>query len=151
MAMKHQERLTAGDYEALADLRYSIRRFRQFSAQEADKLGLKPQQHQALLAIKGLPSGRQMTARMLAERLLMTGRLVDDLIQQLIDEGYVEAGPSTVGRAKHVIRLTPKAEDALDRLASAHLFEIRKMAPELMQALRVLQDRQKMQRMTWML
>jgi DNA-binding MarR family transcriptional regulator len=92
-----------------------------------------------------------MTARMMTERLLIARNLVDDLIQQLIDEGYVEAGPSTMGRAKQVIRLTRKAEEALDRLANAHLFEIRKMAPELMQALRVLQDRQKMQRITWML
>jgi len=57
MATKHQDHLGEGDYEALANLRYSIRRFRQFSAKEADKLGLSPQQHQALLAIKGLPRG----------------------------------------------------------------------------------------------
>jgi DNA-binding MarR family transcriptional regulator len=149
--MSHQERLGEGDYEALANLRYSIRRFRQFSAKEADKLGLTPQQHQALLAIKGLPTARQMTARMLTERLLIARKLADGLIEQLVDEGYIEAGPSTTGRSRQVIRLTRKGEDILDRLASAHLFEIRKMAPELMQALRVLQDRQKMQRTAWML
>lgn len=151
MATKHQDHLGEGDYEALANLRYSIRRFRQFSAKEADKLGLSPQQHQALLAIKGLPRGREMTARMLTDRLLMGRRLVEELVQQLVDEGYVEAEAPTKGRSGQVIRLTCKAEDALDQLASAHLFEIRKMAPELMQALRILQDRRKMQRITWML
>ena len=148
--MRHRERLGEGDYEALANLRYSIRRFRQFSAMEADKLGLTPEQHQALLAIKGLPIGKEMTARMLTERLLIPRKLVDSLIQELIDKGDVEVGSSTTGRSRQVIRLTRKGEDILDRLASAHLFEIRKMAPELMQALRVLQDRQKMQRTVWM-
>ncbi|CUX67504.1 Transcriptional regulator, MarR family (fragment) [Agrobacterium tumefaciens str. Kerr 14] len=56
--MSHRERLGEGDYEALASLRYSIRRFRQFSAKEASKLGLRPQQHQALLARGCRPEGR---------------------------------------------------------------------------------------------
>uniref|UniRef100_UPI00310131E1 MarR family transcriptional regulator n=1 Tax=Neorhizobium sp. EC2-8 TaxID=3129230 RepID=UPI00310131E1 len=149
--MKHHERLTEADYEALANLRYSIRRFRKFSASEADKLGLQPQQHQALLAIKGLSRGEQMTARLLSERLLIARHSAEELLQQLIDEGYVDAGTPTSGHTKDVIHLARRAEDALDLLASAHLFEIRKMAPELMQALRVLQDREKMQSIAWMI
>ncbi|WP_348630169.1 helix-turn-helix domain-containing protein [Rhizobium sp. CIAT894] len=150
MAMKQQERLHEGDYEALANLRYRIRRFRQFSAKEAQRLGLTPQQHQALLAIKGQPAGKKMSTRMLAERLLMDRNLADGLVQELVGKAYIETDPAAAGPGKQFIRLTNKAEGVLDRLASAHLFEIRKMAPELMQALRVLQDRQNMQRIAWM-
>nr|WP_184468013.1 MarR family winged helix-turn-helix transcriptional regulator [Rhizobium esperanzae] len=148
--MKQQERLHEGDYEALANLRYRIRRFRQFSAKEAQRLGLTPQQHQALLAIKGQPAGKKMSTRMLAERLLMDRKVADGLVQEFVGKAYIETDPAAAGPSKQFVRLTSKAEGALDRLASAHLFEIRKMAPELMQALRVLQDRQNMQRIAWM-
>ena len=46
------------DYEALAAFRYALRRFVAFSETEAKAAGLTPRQHQALLAIKGTPSGR---------------------------------------------------------------------------------------------
>src|SRR3954451_9285352 len=100
MAMKQQERLHDGDYEALANLRYRIRRFRQFSAKEARRLGLTSQQHQALLAIKGQPTAKKMSARMLAERLLMDRKAADDLVQELIDKAYIEVGPGAAGPGK---------------------------------------------------
>ena len=56
------------DYAALANLRYRIRKFRQFSTTAAEKLGLSPQQHQALFAIKGLGSGEQMSVSTLTLR-----------------------------------------------------------------------------------
>ena len=46
------------DYQALADLRFEIRRFLNFSERLVHAAGLEPQQHQALLAIKGLPAQR---------------------------------------------------------------------------------------------
>ncbi len=57
------------EYEALANLRYRIRKFRQFSGKAAEKLGLTRQQHQALLAIKGLGVGGRMSLSGLAEKL----------------------------------------------------------------------------------
>ncbi len=40
------------DYETLAAFRYELRRFLHFSEQVAKSVGLTPQQHQALLALK---------------------------------------------------------------------------------------------------
>ena len=45
------------DYRTLADFRYEIRPYVNFSEQAARATGTEPQQHQALLAIKGLPPG----------------------------------------------------------------------------------------------
>ncbi len=45
------------DFQALAELRYQIRRFLRFSEQAARSAGLEPHQHQLLLALKGLPEG----------------------------------------------------------------------------------------------
>jgi len=49
--------LTPGDYRSLAELRYQIRRFLNFSEQAARDAGLEPHQHQLMLALKGLPEG----------------------------------------------------------------------------------------------
>jgi DNA-binding MarR family transcriptional regulator len=59
------------DYQALADFRYEIRRFLSFSERLVRAAGLEPQQHQALLAIKGLPTHRIATIGVLSERLLI--------------------------------------------------------------------------------
>ena len=44
-------------YHRLAEFRCRVRGFLKFSEHKAAKIGLNPQQHQALLAIKGKPGG----------------------------------------------------------------------------------------------
>jgi hypothetical protein len=61
-AKSHADALSPGDYEALANLRHALRKFTEFSSSEVQKLGLTPQQHQALLAIKSLPTDKAMTS-----------------------------------------------------------------------------------------
>jgi DNA-binding MarR family transcriptional regulator len=46
-----------------------LRKFLRFSEEAALAVGLTPQQHQALLAIKGFPGDHRMTVGELAERL----------------------------------------------------------------------------------
>src|SRR3954468_24979577 len=49
------------EYVALADFRYTLRQFMHFSEEAAEKAGVTPQQHQALLAIIGFPNREQIT------------------------------------------------------------------------------------------
>src|ERR1700743_2860574 len=49
------------DYKALASLRLQLRKFLAFSEDAAQKARLPPQQHQALLAIKGF-AGPELTS-----------------------------------------------------------------------------------------
>jgi hypothetical protein len=44
------------DFRTLAEFRYQIRRFLHFSDVAAERVGIEPQQHQLLLALKGLRS-----------------------------------------------------------------------------------------------
>ncbi len=55
------------DYEALAEFRYQIRCFLEFSQNRARAVGLTPRQHQALPAIRGFGGGRPTTVGDLAE------------------------------------------------------------------------------------
>ena len=67
--MNVEHDITLSEYQALAEFRYQLRCFLRFSEQAARTVGLEPQQHQLLLALKGLPEGRIATVGELAERL----------------------------------------------------------------------------------
>jgi DNA-binding MarR family transcriptional regulator len=136
------------EYEALANLRYRIRKFRQFSGKAAEKLGLTRQQHQALLAIKGLGVGGRMSLSGLAEKLFLSPAEAAELAASLQEAGHVTIDAKQ--KRRPAVMLTAQAEELLRRLTPAHLYEIREMAPELMQALRMLQDHRQMEVAAWM-
>jgi len=143
-----KESLSEIEYEALANLRYQIRKFRQFSADAATRLGLAPPEHQALLAIKGLGIDGEMSVSSLAEALFLAPAAASELTEGLRDRGFLTI--ATKPKRRTVVRLTDQAEELLRRLTPAHLYEIREMAPELMQALRALQDHRRMEMAAWM-
>ena len=145
-----EDSLSPGEYEDLANLRFALRKFTEFSNAEVSNLGLTPQQHQALLAIKGLPPEKEMTVGMLADRLLIAPHSATELVDRLADAGYIERVSSKVDGRRQIVRLMDKTERILAKLSGAHLHEIREMAPELMEALRILQDRRKLEKIAWM-
>ena len=61
--------MTKADYEALGSFRYALRRFLRFTEDGAAEVGLKPQQHQAMLVIMGMPGREEATVGEIAERL----------------------------------------------------------------------------------
>ena len=140
--------LSETEYEALANLRYRIRKFRQFSGKAAEKLGLTRQQHQALLTIKGLGAGGRMSLSALADRLFLSPPEAAELAASLQEAGHITIEAKQ--KRRPVVLLTAQAEKLLRRLTSAHLYEIREMAPELIQALRMLQDHRQMEVAAWM-
>ena len=62
-------KLSNADYRSLAAFRYEIRKFLSFSEQAAREAGIEPQQHQLLLAVRGLPESLRPTIRTISERL----------------------------------------------------------------------------------
>lgn len=140
MTKRPKVQLTQADYEALAALRYALRKFMDFSTSAAQEEGLPPQQHQALLAIKGLPEGEVMTVGMLAERLLIAPHTATELVGRLIASAYVQRETDSEDRRRQTLKLTRKAEDILLRLSAIHLHEVREMAPRLIEILSRLRD-----------
>jgi DNA-binding MarR family transcriptional regulator len=131
--------LTDADYEALSNLRYTLRRFMDFSASAALEEGLPAQQHQALLAIRGHRSVDAMTIGLLAERLLIAPHSATELVGRLVAAGYVSRRTDPADKRRQTLELTEKADDALKRLTAIHLTEIREMAPQLINMLQSLQ------------
>jgi DNA-binding MarR family transcriptional regulator len=76
--------LKIDDYRALAEFRYQIRRFLSFSETAARAAGIEPQQHQLLLALKGLPPSHRPNIKSLAERLCVKHHTAVALVDQLV-------------------------------------------------------------------
>jgi DNA-binding MarR family transcriptional regulator len=123
------------DYRALAELRYQIRCFLSFSEKAARAAGIEPQQHQPLLALKGLPEGRRPTIKALAERLCVQHSTAVALVDHLETRGLVVREPSPVDRREVFVIVTTAGERLLRRLSVLHSEQLRTVGPTLVKAL----------------
>jgi len=121
--------------ESLAEFRFVLRRFLQFSEQAAAEVGLHPQQHQLMLQIAGAPEGVEATISYVAERLGLRHHSVVELSKRCADAGLVERLQGAPDHRYVVLRLTKEGRAALKGLSEAHARELRELAPELIGAL----------------
>src|SRR5579871_1979645 len=128
--------LTLADYEALAELRYQIRRFLHFSEQAARGAGIEPRQHQLMLALKGLPAGVRPRIGELAERMQIQHHSAVELVNRLARGGYVRRQRGGEDRREVLLSLTPKGEKVLRELSLHHREELRLQGPALIAALK---------------
>jgi DNA-binding MarR family transcriptional regulator len=118
-------------YEVLAALRLALRRFLGFSEKAARGAGLTPQQHQALLAIKGFPGRDYVSIGELAESLQLRHHSAVGLVDRLSGRKLLRRGRSQIDRRRVEVRLTVRGEKVLERLSAVHLRELRQLGPEL--------------------
>ena len=122
-------------YQQLAQFRSHIRCFLHFSEQAVRAAGIEPQQHQLLLAVKGLPEGVRPTVTALANRLCLKHHSTVELINRLEQRGAVVRHHSEHDRREVLITLTPFGEQVLEKLSVLHWQELQSLAPALSAAL----------------
>ena len=133
--MNPTDDLSMADYHALAEIRYQIRRFLHFSEQASREAGLVPQQHQLLLALKGLPTGRKATISELAERIQIRHHSTVELVDRLVKRGLIKRLQDEIDRRRVIIHLTPEGEQVLRRLSLLHRHELQLAGPAFVRAL----------------
>jgi DNA-binding MarR family transcriptional regulator len=119
----------AADYQALANFRYALRQFMEFSASAAKNVGLTPQQHQAMLSVIGAPEGQAVTIGFLAERLLLKHHSTVELVDRLVELDLLARHPDPADRRKVLLSLTPKSRRLLTKLSATHIEELRRIRP----------------------
>ncbi len=136
--MDSRDEISVTEYQALAEFRYQLRRFLRFSERAARAAGLEPQQHQLLLAVKGLPEGRKATISALAERLQLAHHSTVELVDRLAERGFIQRYRGEGDQRWVFVTLTSQGEEVLRNLSFAHRAELRSTGPALVQALTLL-------------
>jgi DNA-binding MarR family transcriptional regulator len=127
--------LSSGRYQDLAEFRRQIRSFLYFSEVTAKQQGVEPQQHQLLLALRGLPEDVRPTIRELASRLFLQHHSTVELVNRLEQTGAIARRPGEEDRREVWIELTAAGRATLRNLAVAHREELERSGPELAKAL----------------
>jgi DNA-binding MarR family transcriptional regulator len=123
------------DYRALGEFRFQIRRFLHFSEEAARAEGLEPQQHQILLAIRGLGGDPGPTIGELAAHLIVRHHSAVGLVDRLADHGLVERVRGGDDRRQVRVHLTREGAAKLRRLSAIHREELRDTGRQLIAAL----------------
>src|SRR5215831_1985457 len=127
--------ISKAHYETLAEFRYALRQFFRFSEEAAQSAGITPQQHQAMLAIKGFPGRDIITIGELAERLQIKHHSAVGLVDRLTAEKYIRRLTDPQDRRQVHLKLTARGEEILKKLSATHREELRRMGPQINQLL----------------
>jgi DNA-binding MarR family transcriptional regulator len=92
----------------LAEFRYELRRFVQFSEGCAAEAGLHPQQHQLLLQLAGAPDGAETTVSYAAERLGLRHHTVVELSKRCEESGLINRNQDMNDRRCIQLQVTAK-------------------------------------------
>jgi DNA-binding MarR family transcriptional regulator len=130
--------ITGAEYQALAELRYRIRKFVREGDAVASAAGLEPQQYLLLLMIRGIPEGQEATVRNLADRLALKHHSVVELIDRLEAHGYVRRSRSHEDRRSVLVSLLPRGEKMLELVAQHRIGELRATGAALVHAISAL-------------
>lgn len=122
---------TQSEYETLAEFRHSLRQFLRFSEELARAAGITPQQHQALLAIRGFPGGNQVSIGEFAERLQIRHHSAVGLTDRLVSKRLIRRMASRSDRRQVHLVLTARGMAVLEKLSAAHKEQLGRIGPQI--------------------
>jgi DNA-binding MarR family transcriptional regulator len=119
------------NYRTLAEFRYLLRQFARFSETAARAVGLTGQQHQTLLAIRGIAREEPISIGALAKSLNLQSHSVVGLVNRLVLRRLVRrvSDPQDGRRVRVVV--SAQGANLLARLSKVHREELQRLAPLL--------------------
>jgi DNA-binding MarR family transcriptional regulator len=126
--------LDDSDYRALAAVRAALRGFAHFTEDVVRGVGLTPQQHQVLVALRAAETG-ELAIGELADILLLKPHSVSGLADRLEALGLAERIARQADRRGRALRLTAKGRELMASLSRTHRDELRRIRPLLISLL----------------
>jgi DNA-binding MarR family transcriptional regulator len=120
-------RLTDADYERLLEFRTELRRFLQWSEEQARAEGLTTAQHQLLLAVRGHASPPAPTIGDVAESLLLRHHSATGLVDRTVSAGYLRRAQDPADHRVVRLEITRAGAAKLARLSRRHLEELQRL------------------------
>ena len=112
---KYENEMNASDHQetlqTLAEFRFELRQFLQFSERSAEQAGLQPQQHQMLLQVAGAPDGTQVTISYVAQRLGLRHHTAVELSKRCEAAGLVQRVADLSDRRQVLLHLTERGSE----------------------------------------
>lgn len=139
--MNKNPHIKLSDYRALAEFRYQVRRYLHISEQAARADGIEPQQHQLLLAIRGIQEGEEPRIAYLAERLQIQHHSAVELVDRMEKRGLITRTRGESDRREVHVHLTAQGDRVLTELTRHMRAELGFAAPSLVATLRKLTTR----------
>jgi DNA-binding MarR family transcriptional regulator len=133
-----RRKLTTSDYQALGAFRHALRRFLAFSEAGSSAMGLTPQQHQALLAVRAHTGSEAMTIGELAECLLIRNHSALGLADRLIEKGLLSRAASPQDRRRVLLYLTDAGAQQLETISRSNIGQLQSALPVFADLLRAL-------------
>jgi DNA-binding MarR family transcriptional regulator len=123
--------LTEEDYRRLAELRHGQRQFLHWSAEQADRAGITPTQHQMLLGLRAWSEPEGPTIQDVADFLLIRHNSAVELVDRAQRAGLVarRRDPGQAGQV--LVGVTDLGADRLRALTESHLRELAELAPTM--------------------
>lgn len=135
-----RRKLTGADYQALGAFRQALRRFLAFSQAEARAVGLTPQQHQALLAVRAYPGPGAMSVGGLAASLLIKNHSALGLVDRLVERGLLSRAPAPDDRRRVALSLTEEGARLLEIISRNNLGQLKSTMPVFTDLLHALEQ-----------
>jgi DNA-binding MarR family transcriptional regulator len=124
---------------SLAEFRFQMRKFLNFSEVASERCGVPAQQYQLMQVIAAMREGQQASITHLAERMILRHNSTVELVDRAERAGLVRRESDPKDMRRSLVQLTPQGQEILERLVTEHLRELAPLCEHLIQALRELQ------------
>jgi DNA-binding MarR family transcriptional regulator len=126
---QRSRRLTHADYQALGAFRHALRKFLAFSEAGAVALGVTPQQHQALLAVRAHPGPGTISVGELADCLIIKNHSALGLVDRLVARGLITRTPAPEDRRRVSLSLTAEGARLLETISRNNMAQLKSTLP----------------------
>ena len=108
----------------LAEFRFELRKFLNFSETESEKLGVAAQQYQLMQVIGSLPEGESASISYLAERMVLRHNSTVELVDRAERARLVQRVTDERDLRRSLVVLTVEGRAMLEELIAAHYREL---------------------------
>lgn len=122
----------------LAEFRYQLRRFLNFSEVSSEALGISAQQYQLLQVIAAVLPGQECSISYIAGRMVVRHHSAVELVDRAEKGELVKRVADESDHRRSLVEITPKGMDVVSQLVAKHLIEVETTGPELLWALQKL-------------
>ena len=126
--------------KSMAEFRYQLRRFLNFSEMASERCGVGAQQYQLMQVIAAMPEGQEASITYLAERMVLRHNSTVELVDRAQRVGLVRRETDAKDMRRSLVKMTPEGEAILQQLVAEHLRELPFRSEDLITALLALRE-----------